>query len=80
MTDREDLTPALRVAVAVTTAVNELPSRRLHTSSLVGDVDPLAVVEALGVALHAALGVTLGADGRREALAAIGLSAALERP
>lgn len=72
------LMPALRVAVAVTTAVSSLPAQPIPTADLVGDVDPIHVVRALATALHAVLGVTLGPEGRSVALESIGLAAAEE--
>lgn len=74
------LIPALRVAVAVTTAVNSLPAQPIPPADLMGDVDPIDVVRALAAALHSTLGVTLGPEGRSVALESIGLAAAEETP
>lgn len=71
------LSPALAVAVAVATATG-VTSPAISAEELVGDVDPMKVVSALGIAWSATLGVTLGAEGRQTALEGIGLAAARE--
>lgn len=73
--NQPDLNPALQVAVAIVTAIDD-QAPDVTTTTLVGDIDPIDVVTVLSIALHAALGVTLGSDGRRKVMTALGLEAA----
>ena len=73
------LSPALAAAIAITAATGIRPAE-VSTEELLGDVDPVAVVRALGSALHAALGLLLGDEGRAVVLQHIGLDAARSAP
>lgn len=70
--------PALLIAVAVTTAAGINPPP-VTVEDLVGDRDPMEVVSALGVAWAATLRAVLGDEGRDRVLADIGLAAALPK-
>lgn len=70
------VSPALAVAVAVTTACGNIPA--VSAAELVGDLDPMTVIAALGTAWSVTLRVALGDDGRDTALRAIGLAVAEE--
>lgn len=80
MTNQPDPASHLRavgIAVAITTAAS-LPAGDLSIEELLGDVDPLAVVSVLSVALNATLSIVLGDAGRQSVLQHLALGAAQE--